>query len=141
MSWLDIVIIVVAILFGVLGLWQGAIKAIFAIAGVIGGIALAGHYYQQFAALLSPGGASWAKITAYAIILIATLVVAGVIGWLVAKLAHITMLGWVDKLVGFFLGAGIGAMLCAAALAIVSKYFPSVEADITQSVVARWPSH
>lgn len=138
MNWLSIVIVVVAILFGFLGLWQGAIKAIFGIAGVIGGIALAGRYYGPFAALLSPGGATWARIAAYAIILIATLVVAGVIGWLVAKLVHITMLGWLDRLVGFFLGMAIGGLLCAGALAIIVKYYPGLEAAISQSLVARF---
>ena len=99
---------------------------------------MAGRYYGPFAALLSPGGATWAKIAAYAIILIATLIVAGVIGWLVAKLAHITMLGWLDRLVGFVLGAAIGGLLCAGALAIVVKYYPGLEAAITQSVIARF---
>jgi membrane protein required for colicin V production len=138
MNWLDIVIIVIGIIFGILCLWRGAIKAAFGIAGLIGGIALAGHHYQSLASILSPGGASWAGIAAYAIILVATLVVAGIIGWFVAKLVHITMLGWVDRLVGFILGAGIGGMLCAAALAIVSKYSSGIDAVIAQSVVARF---
>ena len=119
MNWLNIVIIVVAILFGFLGLWRGAIKAAFGVAGVIGGIALAGRCYQPLAVLLFPDGATWAKIAAYAIILIASLVIAGVIGWLVSKLVHIIMLGWVDRLVGCVLGAAIGSLLCAAVLAIV----------------------
>jgi len=138
MNWLDIVIIVIAALFGVLGLWKGAIKAAFGIAGLVGGIALAGRYYQPLASILSPNEASWAGIAAYAIIIIATLVVASIIGWLVARLAHITMLGWVDRLVGFILGAAIGSMLCAAILAVVIKYLPSTQEVIFQSVVAKF---
>lgn len=138
MNWLDIVIIVIAVLFGMLGLWRGAIKAAFGIAGLIGGIALAGHYYGWLAEVLSPGGASWSGIAAYAIILIATLVVAGIIGWLVARLVHIMMLGWVDRLIGFILGAGVGSMLCAAALAIVSKYSSGAGEAISQSVMAKF---
>jgi membrane protein required for colicin V production len=137
MNWLDIVIVVIAIIFGVLGLWQGAIRTIFGLAGLIAGIALAGHYYQGLASILFPGEASWAAIAAYAIILIATLIIVGVIGWLVARLAHIAMLGWLDKVIGFILGAGIGAMLCAALLAIVSKYLPGTEELISQSVMAK----
>ncbi|GAI56481.1 unnamed protein product, partial [marine sediment metagenome] len=45
MNWLDILIIVVTLFLGMLGLWRGAIKAVFGIVGLIGGIALAGHYY------------------------------------------------------------------------------------------------
>lgn len=138
MNWLDIVIIVIAALFGMVGLWRGIIKAVFGLGGLIGGIALAGRYYQPFANMLSPEGASWSGIAAYAIILVATLIVASIIGGLVAKLARIVMLGWLDKLIGFILGVGVGSMLCAAALAIVSKYFLSTEAVITQSVMARF---
>ncbi len=138
MNWLDIVIIVVAVLLGIAGLRQGIIKTAFGIAGLIGGIVLAGRYYGGLAALLSPAGATWANIAAYAIILIATLIVAGVIGWLVAKLVHIVLLGWLDRLGGCVLGVVIGSLLCAAVLAIVGKYYPGTEAVISQSVIAKF---
>jgi membrane protein required for colicin V production len=137
-NWLDIVIIVIAMLLGLLGLWQGAIKAAFGIAGLVGGIALAGHYYMGLASVFSSEGAAWARIAAYALILVGTLVIASVIGWFVAKLVHITMLGWVDRLIGFVLGAIIGGILCAAIVAIVSKYLPGTEGIISHSVMARF---
>ena len=136
MNWVDIVIIAVAVLFGLLGLWQGFIKALFGIAGLIGGIALAGHFYQGLALKLSAEGATWAVIAAYAIILLVTLIVASVAGWFVAKMVHALPFGWVDRVIGFILGAFVGCMLCAAMLAIVSKYMPSVEAAVAQSAVA-----
>jgi len=138
MNWLDIVIIVVAVLLGIVGLRQGIIKTVFGIAGLIGGIVLAGRYYGGLAALLSPSGATWANIAAYAIILFATLIVAAVIGSLVAKLVHLVMLGWLDRLVGCILGVFIGGLICAAVLAIVGKYYPGAEAVISQSAVARF---
>jgi membrane protein required for colicin V production len=138
MNWLDIVIIVVAVLLGIVGLRQGIIKTVFGIAGLIGGIVLAGRYYDELAAVLSPSGATWVNIAAYAIILIATLIVAGVIGRLVAKLVHLVLLGWLDRLVGCILGVFIGGLLCAAILAIVVKYYPGTEAVISQSGLARF---
>jgi len=138
MNWLDIVIIVVAVLLGLAGLRQGIIKTVFGIAGLIGGIVLAGRYYDELAALLSSSGATWANIAAYAIILIATLIVAGVVGSLVAKLVHLVLLGWLDRLVGCVLGVFIGGLLCAAVLAIVVKYYPGTEAVISQSGVAKF---
>jgi len=138
MNWLDIVIIVVAVLLGLVGLRQGIIKTVFGIAGLIGGIVLAGRYYSGLAALLSPAAATWANIAAYAIILVVALIVASVVGRLVAKLVHIVMLGWLDRLVGCALGVVIGGLLCAAILAIVGKYYPSTEAVIIQSVIARF---
>lgn len=138
MNWLDIVITVVAGILGFVGLRNGIIRTAFGIAGLIGGIVLAGRYYGGLAGLLSPSGAIWATIAAYAIILMATIVVAGVVGWFVAKLVHIAMLGWLDRLVGFILGVFIGCMLSAAMLAIVGKSHPGMEAAITQSAIARY---
>jgi membrane protein required for colicin V production len=138
MNWLDIVIIVVVAALGIAGLRQGMIRTVFGIAGLIGGIFLAGRYYDELAALLFPSGATWANIVSYAIIAVATLVVAGVIGWLLAKLVNFAALGWLDKLVGCILGIVIGGLLCAAILAIVVKYYPGMEATINQSVIARF---
>jgi len=138
MNWLDIVIIVVAVLLGIVGLRQGIIKTVFGIAGLIGGIVLAGRYYDELAAVLSSSGATWVNIAAYAIILLATLIVAGVVGSLVAKLVHLVLLGWLDRLVGCVLGVFIGGLLCAAVLAIVGKYYPGTEAVISQSGLAKF---
>ncbi|MFW6105557.1 MAG: CvpA family protein [Chloroflexota bacterium] len=138
MNWLDIVIIVVAVLLGIVGLRQGIIRTVFGIAGLIGGIVLAGRYYDELANLLSSSGATWANIAAYVIILIVTLIVAGVVGWLVAKLVHLVLLGWLDRLVGCILGVVIGSLLCAAFLAIVVKYYPGSEAVISQSGLAKF---
>jgi len=138
MNWLDIVIIVVVVGLGVAGLRQGMIRTVFGIAGLIGGIFLAGRYYDELAARLFPSGATWGNIAAYAIIAIATLVVAGVIGWLLAKLVNFAALGWLDRIMGFILGVVIGGLLCAAILAIAAKFYPGTEATISQSVMARF---
>ena len=138
MNWLDILIIVVVVLLGVAGLRQGMIRTVFGIAGLIGGIVLAGRYYDELAARLFPSGAIWGNIAAYAIILLATLLVAGVIGWLIAKLVNFAALGWLDRVMGFILGVVIGGLLCAAILAIAVKFYPGMEATISQSVIARF---
>jgi membrane protein required for colicin V production len=138
MNWLDIVIIIVVVSLGIAGLRQGLIRTVFGIAGLIGGIFLAGRYYDELAARLFPSAAIWGNIAAYAIIAIATLVVAGVIGWLLAKLVNFAALGWLDRLVGCILGVVIAGLLCAAILAIAVKFYPGMEATINQSVIARF---
>ena len=138
MNWLDIVILAITIIFGLIGLRRGAIKTVFGIAGLVAGIALAGRYYQPLAGILSSSGASWSTIAAYAIILVATLIAASIIGWFVSGLAHVILLGWIDRLIGFILGAAIGSMLCAAFLAIVSKYLPGTVGFISNSVMAKF---
>jgi len=137
MNWLIMVILAVAAPFAIFGLSKGHVRAAFSAGGLIGGIVLAGHYYRPFANLLFPGEGTWSVIAAYAIILIGVLIIANIIGWFVARLVHIAMLGLVDRLLGFLLGAAVGAMLCAAVLAIVSKYLPGAQAAISHSVIAR----
>ena len=137
MNWLDIVIIIIGIIFGFLGLWKGAIKAAFSIAGLAGGIALAGHYYQPFAGILSSSGAIWAKIAAYAIIVVVMVVVGGVIGRIVRRFVGALSLGWLDRLIGALCGLAVGGMFCAALLTIMSKYLPGIEGTVSQSVLAQ----
>jgi len=139
MNWLDIVIIVVVVGLGIAGLRQGMIRTVFGIAGLIGGIFLAGRYYDELAERLFPAGAYWGNIAAYAIIAIATLVVAAVIGWLLAKLVNFAALGWLDRFMGLILGVVIGGLLFAAVLAIAVHfvdYYPSIQATINQSRIA-----
>ena len=138
MNWLDIVIIVVAVLLGLAGLRQGIIRTVFGIAGLIAGVVLAGRYHDELAALLFPADARWADIAAYVIILLATLVAAAVVGWLVARLVHFAALGWLDRLLGFIVGIFTGGLLCAAILAVVLKYYPGAGTFVSQSGIARF---
>ncbi|MCD6230864.1 MAG: CvpA family protein [Dehalococcoidia bacterium] len=137
MNWLDIAIIIIAIFFGLLGLRNGIIRSVFGFGGLIAGIFLAGHYYQPLAVLLSPSGADWSNIAAFAIIIVATVVVASLLGWLIARLASMTPLGLADRIIGFILGIGAGSILFAAILAAVAKYIPSTAGIISQSTLAK----
>jgi membrane protein required for colicin V production len=137
MNWLDIAIIIIAIFFGLLGLRNGIIKSVFGFGGLIAGIFLAGRYYQPLAVLLSPSGADWSNIAAFAIIIVATVVVASLLGWLIARLASMTPLGLADRIIGFILGIGAGSILFAAILAAVAKYIPSTAGIISHSTLAK----
>ncbi len=136
MHWLDILIIVVAALVGFAGLRNGLIRMAFGLAGLIGGIALAGRFYLGLAAMLAPDEATWARILAYIIILVSTIVVAGIAGWFVSRLVHLAMLGWLDRIGGLVVGVFIGGMLCAAVLVVLGVYSPAVQAAINASAVA-----
>ena len=114
MNWVDGVIIVVAIIFAILGYSRGLARTAFDIAGLIIGVALAGQFSDDFGNLLSPGGARWAQPLAFAIIVIATLIVADIFGLMLRRLFKVIMLGWVDRIGGVILGAAIGAFLCVA---------------------------
>lgn len=135
MNWLDIAIIVVTLSLGMFGLLKGATKAIFGVAGLIGGIVLANYWYKSVASILSPGGTIWPSIVAYAIIVISVLILAAIISQLIKRLISAVMLGWLDRVIGFILGAGIGLALCLAFVAAISR-LPGTEGLISHSAIA-----
>jgi membrane protein required for colicin V production len=137
MSWLDTVIIITSLALGLLGLWKGIIRTAFGIAGLVGGIYLAGRWAGTLADALFSNGSAWTEGVAYAIILITIIIAASIVGHFVAKLVHITFLGWIDRLAGFILGTAIGVTLFAALLTITTKYFPPVENVVSTSPIAK----
>jgi membrane protein required for colicin V production len=136
MNWLDVAIIVVAVVLGFVGMKHGIIRTVFSIIGLVVGIVLAGRYYDGFANLFSSYEFAWAGIVAFAIILLATMALVGWIGSLISKLLKSLMLGWIDKLVGGILGLFLGAVFCAAFFTIVAKYFPGAGTYFVNSTMA-----
>ncbi len=123
MNWLDIVLIVILALGAFSGLKTGIIKVLFTIVGIIVGVILAGRFSDNLAGVLTfidnPG---WAKIAAFAIILVVVLIISGVLAAVLSKLISLVLLGWVNRLVGAVLGLIVGAIFCGAILAIWVKY-------------------
>ena len=136
MNWVDIIIVLVAVLFGGMGWWRGVVQALFGIGGLIGGIVLAGRLYQSLAPKLSSEGAIWAGVAAYALILVLTIAAAGIAGWFVAKVVHALPFGWVDRLLGAIIGVFLGCLLVGAILALLCQFSSTVEAAVAQSALA-----
>jgi membrane protein required for colicin V production len=137
MNWLDILLLVAIALATVGGLAIGIIRAALALAGLIFGVVLAGHYYIPFSqvldAVLQP---TVAKVVAFAVILIAVLVVATLLAMFLRRGASAIKLGWADRLGGAVFGLFLGALFCACLLAIWVKFVGGGE-TITNSTVAR----
>lgn len=137
MNWVDIAVIVVAVISGFIGLRHGLIRAAFTIAGLAGGVILANQYHQSLADMFFPSEAAWSGVAAFAVILVVTLLVASVAGFIVAGVVGKLALGWVDRVVGFIFGLGVGGMLCAIVIGIVGNYLPGVAEAISQSAFAQ----
>jgi uncharacterized membrane protein required for colicin V production len=136
MNWVDIIIVLVAVLFGGMGWWRGVVQALFGIGGLIGGIVLAGRLYQSLAPKLSSEGAIWAGVAAYALILVLTIAAASIAGWFVAKAVHALPFGWVDRLLGAVIGVFLGCLLVGAILALLCLFSSTVEAAVARSALA-----
>jgi membrane protein required for colicin V production len=138
MNWLDIVILVILAIAAISGLKVGIIKVLFTMVGVIAGVILAGRFSDSLAGVLTfidnPG---WAKTAAFAIILIAVLVISGALAAILSSLISAVLLGWVNRLGGAILGLVVGAIFCAAILTMWVKFLNPGDA-LTGSTLARF---
>jgi membrane protein required for colicin V production len=135
MNWLDIVILVALLVPAVLGLWQGFVKTLLSLVGLIVGVIVASNFYEALARMLTfisdPG---IANIVAFALILVAVMVLAAVVASILRAILKAIMLGWVDKLAGAVLGLLFGAIFMGAVLAGFVKFFG--EGLVTESLLA-----
>lgn len=123
MNWLDIIIIVLIIIPTFIGLKVGIIKSILSLAGVIIGIILAGQYHASLGEHLTfISSASLAGIVAFAIILVAVMIVAAVLGSVLQWITKVVMLGWINRLGGAAFGFIMGALFCSTILATWAKF-------------------
>jgi membrane protein required for colicin V production len=140
MNWLDIILIIGLAVSVIMGIQAGLIKVAFTLAGGIIGVVLAGHYSDGLADKLSfiPDYGT-AGIIAFVIIVIATIVVAMIIGTIVKKFVRILpLVGWLDKLGGGIIGLLSGAIILGALLAMWLKYGPAGGEVIIESGLANF---
>jgi membrane protein required for colicin V production len=122
MNWFDIVLIAVLILSTVVGIWRGFINMVLPLIGIIIGIVLAGLYAPTVGGWLPIDDAEHAIWAGYAIIMVGTLIVSIILAVILTRFIHLTLLGWLDRLLGGIFGLALGALLCAASLAACVKY-------------------
>ena len=88
-------------------------------AGIIVGVVLAGRFSESLGGSLTfisdPG---WARIAAFAIILIGVMVIASVLAAVLKKVVSAVLLGWVNRLGGAVLGFILGFFFCGALLSM-----------------------
>ena len=137
MTWLDVAVTITICLLAAFGFWKGIVRAVIGIAGLLGGILLAGSLHRQVAAVLWPSGGTWSLIAAYAVILIATLIAAALLAALLSRLIHMTALGMADRIVGLAAGAIVAALGWALLLALLVPLSPGLADLVSQSPIAR----
>jgi membrane protein required for colicin V production len=123
MNWLDIAVLVFLVVITFVGLKIGLIKAALSLAGIVVGVILAGRLYAPLAKILTfIPQENIAKVVAFAIILIVVIIIASILAALLKWIAKAVLLGWVNHLGGAVVGFIMGAIFCAAILALWAKY-------------------
>jgi len=137
-GFFDLVIGVLAIVFGVLGAKRGLISEVFRFAAILIGFFVAFLYYRDLQGVM--GG--FAKnpqvvaVVAFILLFIAVFVVITIAGYLLTKFADTVMLGWLDHLCGFIFGVlKVGVIAWAACLSIASLPVQKIQDEFSRSVV------
>jgi membrane protein required for colicin V production len=146
MNWVDITILVILAVSTLMGMFWGLIRQVIAFAGLIGGIMIAGRFYEPVASVLNGDNgsgliadANWARIIAFVGILILFSLALGAIGSILRVVAKLLFLGWLDHLLGALLGLLMAITLITPVVVIATIFpVPGLSDAVRTSQVAHW---
>jgi membrane protein required for colicin V production len=126
MSLVDLAIMIVLAISAIVGLVQGFVRSLSALAGLVFGLTLACWNYGRPAALLLPlvHSQPLANALGFAIITLTIMVILGFVGAVFAKALRFLGLGWIDMMGGAAFGILEGAGLIIICIIISIAFFP-----------------
>jgi membrane protein required for colicin V production len=113
LNWLDVVILIAIGLSALLGLVRGLLRELIALAGWIVAVVLAIRYAEPLGALL-PLQAAWPALKTLlggAIIVVACVFAAALVGWIVRRLLRAARLSAADRVLGGVFGVLRGVLI------------------------------
>lgn len=122
----DLAIMVVLAIAAIVGLMQGFVRSLSALAGLVFGLALACWNYHRPAAVLLPlvHSPGLANALGFVIITLFIMLILGFIGAVFAKALRFLGLGWIDMIGGAALGFLEGAGLVTICIIVTIAFFP-----------------
>lgn len=113
MTVLDYVVVTVVVFSVLLGWWRGLVYELLSLVGWVAAY-IAARLFAVDAAPYLPQGISpeaVRMVAAFALLFAATLIVSGIVAWLLSKLVKIAGLGWLDGFLGALFGMLRGGFL------------------------------
>lgn len=107
------ILIFVLIVGAVMGLARGLMRIVIGLLSILVAFFLASRFQDPVAAFFMGHqvGENTARVAAYVVIFLGTMIAGGVVAWIVGKIVKLAMLSWADRLAGGAVG------IVAAALA------------------------
>lgn len=121
----DIIVLAVIGILTIIGLWKGLVKQIFGLLGAIAGSLLAIRFYQPCAKFFTSFHAGTAKAASFIAIFLACILVAYLIGWVVARFFAISKLGFFNRIGGGFLGFLKGYIIISVLVTVLTVFLPA----------------
>lgn len=125
-DWIIVAVLAAAVLGGLI---QGFLRSVFALGGLVLGLALAAWNYARAAALLMPIVRSEKLADAIGFLLIAVLVmvIAGLTGSILSRIVQKIGLGCLDRLAGALFGFFQGVVLVTLGILVTISFFPQAQ--------------
>jgi membrane protein required for colicin V production len=121
----DIIVLAVIGILTIIGLFNGMVKQLFGLAGIVAGYILAMKYYElcsKYFTSLHPGTA---KALSFIAIFLACVIVAHIIGWAVGRFFTISGLGFLNRIGGGLLGFLKGCLIVCVVVMVLNAFFPA----------------
>jgi len=136
-AFFDMVIGVIALVFGIIGAKRGLIREVFRFAAFLAGFFVAFLYYRDLQGAM--GGfknQTVAAATAFVTLFVAVFILVTLVGYLLRKFTDAVTLGWVDHVFGLIFGLlKVGIIAWAACLSIASLPVRKIQTEFDRSVV------
>ena len=140
MDWISILILVILIFYAASGLRQGLIRQVIHIFGIVLALLLAFRYFDDVGSIVAqyvPISAGISGVVGFAVIILAVLVIASLIGHLWSRLARMTPLSMLDAVGGAAFGLLKGLILVCITLVLISALpFSGIRSAIDGSAIA-----
>ncbi len=126
MNYFDAVIIVITLLLAIKGFFNGVVKEIAGLVGIIGGLILASKFYAQVGIYINENlfqipNKSAIFLVGFIAVFFGFWVVSIFIGFLLGKILKISALGWLDKSLGFLFAGAKFFLLVSVIVAMLSQ--------------------
>ncbi len=116
MTWFDYTAIAIVVLSALLGWWRGLVYEVLSLLGWVAAYLVARLFAANVAPLLPAGlGAEAVRmITAFTLLFVTTLIISGIVAWMLSKLVKWVGLEWLDGLLGALFGVLRGVLVVLA---------------------------
>ncbi len=138
MNTLDWILIAVAALSVVRGMWRGAVSQVFGIVGVIGGFYLASHYCIPVGFQLKRALPSLPQpvMIAFVVLFFLTWFVLALAGGWLSRWFQRGAMGWLDRILGAGIGGVKGMLVAVLLVSFLTFFLPPESPILRQSKMA-----
>lgn len=143
MNGFDIFVIIVISFCLIRGYFRGFIREISSIVGVAAGFYGAHTYYVEFSLHLGKwiNWGAYGGIASFFLLFCAIFFITSLIGYLIRKVLHVALLGWVDRLCGIVFGALKGFLVISVVFIMLTALLPSGTRLMTNSRLAPYVAY